>query len=115
MKTGIVLVTLLAIAPPLFVRSVVGFDQPPVVTVWCPESVVAGDKLICTATTSGRPRYEWRVTAGRITEGQGTARVTIDTTGLGDQKIKISVERRYRRDPIAWSTTQVLISRARHN
>jgi len=85
---------------------------PPLVSVACSaEAVVAGDRLTCTATTSGRPRYEWNVSAGRILDGQGTPRITIDTSGLGGQKITVSVERHYLRDPIASSTTQVLISR----
>jgi hypothetical protein len=86
---------------------------PPSVSVACPtESLVAGDKLICTATTSGRPRYEWHLSAGRILEGQGTPKITIDTTGLGGQKLTVTVERHYLREPIAAATTEVLVPKA---
>jgi hypothetical protein len=87
--------------------------MPPLMSVECPtESLVAGDKLVCTATTSGRPRYEWHLSAGRILEGQGTPRIAVDTTGLGGQKLIVTVERHYLRDPIAAATTEVLVPKA---
>jgi hypothetical protein len=36
--------------------------------------------------------YKWKVSAGTIASGDGTATITIDTTGLGGQSITATVQ-----------------------
>jgi hypothetical protein len=62
----------------------------PTVSVNCPsEPVKAGQPVTFTANVSGgdpnvTPTYNWTVTAGTISSGQGTSSITVDTTGLAD-------------------------------
>jgi hypothetical protein len=37
------------------------------------------------------PTYNWSVSAGTITSGQGTSTITVDTTGLGGQSVTATV------------------------
>ncbi len=69
---------------------------PPVcpnVRIRCPERPVLGQPLVFTSdvsTTSPGASliYNWTVTAGRITEGQGTPTITVDTSALtGGQNV----------------------------
>ena len=39
-----------------------------------------------------KPEFKWDVSAGTITMGQGTDRITVDTTGLGGVEIVVTVE-----------------------
>ncbi|HZT58733.1 MAG TPA: hypothetical protein VFA21_08930, partial [Pyrinomonadaceae bacterium] len=41
--------------------------------------------------TSVTPTYNWTVSAGTITSGQGTSTITVDTTGTGGQTITATV------------------------
>ena len=50
-----------------------------------------------TATISGgSPNvslgYNWTISAGRITSGQGTPSITVDTTGLAGQTVRASLD-----------------------
>ena len=49
-----------------------------------------------TATVSGGSQtnvtYNWTVSAGSITNGQGTPSITVDTTGLVGQEVTATVE-----------------------
>ena len=36
--------------------------------------------------------YKWKVSVGTITSGEGTATITLDTTGLGGQSITVTVQ-----------------------
>ena len=60
----------------------------PTITVDCPTGLVnVGQPVTFTASvTGGDPSaqltYNWTVTAGNITSGQGTPSITVDTTGL---------------------------------
>lgn len=68
----------------------------PNITVYCPDTVMAGAPLTFTANISGgpaniKPVFDWTVTAGTITSGQGTASITVDTTGLANQAIRATV------------------------
>ena len=45
-----------------------------------------------TAGESAKVTYRWTVSAGEITEGQGTADVKINTAGHPDEEIKATVE-----------------------
>ena len=83
--------------------SIVVTDCPPPrivcpnVTVSCPDSASENAPATFTATLSGgsaniSPTYNWTVSAGRITSGQGTPSITVDTTGLAGQTILASLD-----------------------
>lgn len=68
----------------------------PTVSVSCPDSVDIGQPITFTASVSGGPEgfaptYNWSVSAGTITSGQGTSTVTVDTAGLGGQTVTATV------------------------
>jgi hypothetical protein len=70
-------------------------DVPPTVVVRCPDkSPVEGDRTIFYADSTKLPRasYRWKVSQGRITKGQGTKTITVDTNGAGGKKLRASVE-----------------------
>jgi hypothetical protein len=59
---------------------------PEVVTL-CPDTVAVGQSITMTANVSGgdpevTPTYNWTVSAGSISSGQGTANITIDTADV---------------------------------
>ena len=62
----------------------------PTVNVSCPSNPVrAGEPITFSANVSGgdpavTPTYNWTVSAGTISSGQGTSSITVDTTGLAD-------------------------------
>ncbi|HEY0544615.1 MAG TPA: Ig-like domain-containing protein [Pyrinomonadaceae bacterium] len=70
----------------------------PNVSVDCPTGITeAGTPVTFTANVSGGDpnaslTYNWTVSAGTITSGQGTPSITVDTTGLGGQTITGTVE-----------------------
>jgi hypothetical protein len=63
----------------------------PTVSVSCPsEGVDVGQPITFTASVQGGPAsvtYNWSVSAGTITSGQGTPSITVDTAGLGGQSV----------------------------
>ena len=65
-------------------------------SVSCPDSVDAGAPLTFTANVgSGGPSgitYNWSVSAGSISSGQGTSSITVNTAGLGGQTVTAPVE-----------------------
>ena len=68
----------------------------PTVTVTCPDTVDEGQPATFTANvTGGDPNvsatYNWSVSAGTITSGQGTPSITVDTTGQGGTAITATV------------------------
>lgn len=69
----------------------------PTVRISCPDSATENAPVTFTATISGgspniTPSYNWTITAGRITSGQGTSRITVDTTGLAGQTIRANLD-----------------------
>jgi hypothetical protein len=69
----------------------------PVVSVSCPADVDEGAPLTFTASLSGgpadlSPTYNWSVSAGTISGGQGTSSITVDTAGLGGSSVTATVE-----------------------
>jgi hypothetical protein len=69
----------------------------PTVSVTCPDIATENAPVTFTATASGgapgkTPNYNWNVSAGRITSGQGTPSITVDTTGLAGQTIRANVD-----------------------
>jgi hypothetical protein len=69
----------------------------PTITVDCPTSLTqAGQSVTFTASSSGGDpnatlTYNWTVSAGTISSGQGTSSITVDTTGVGGQSITATV------------------------
>ncbi|MFL6256774.1 MAG: hypothetical protein ACJ74T_17350 [Pyrinomonadaceae bacterium] len=58
----------------------------PTVTVSCPDTTTAGTPVTFTANVSGgdpnvTPTFNWTVSSGTISSGQGTSSITVDTTG----------------------------------
>jgi hypothetical protein len=69
----------------------------PTVTVSCPSDVQVGGPITFTANVSGgdtgvTPTFNWTVSAGTISSGQGTSSITVDTTGLGGQTVTATVD-----------------------
>jgi hypothetical protein len=69
----------------------------PQLSVTCPSAVKAGEPATFTAAfTQGTPvvseTYNWTVSAGTITSGQGTSSITVDTAGVGGGSITATVE-----------------------
>ena len=68
----------------------------PVVSVSCPTDVEPNAPITFTASVSGGPSgaswtYNWSVSAGTISSGQGTSTITVDTAGLGGQSVTATV------------------------
>ena len=54
------------------------------------------------------PTYNWKISAGSITSGQGTSSITVDTTGLAGQPITATLEMGgYNLSCTATCTTQI--------
>jgi len=66
----------------------------PPVSVSCPADVQQGSPITFNAsvTTSASVTYNWSVSAGTITGGQGTPSITVDTAGLGGQTVTATVD-----------------------
>ena len=69
----------------------------PTVTVSCPDAATENAPVTFTAnltggTTTVTPIYNWTVSAGRITSGQGTTSITVDTAGLAGQTIRATFD-----------------------
>lgn len=68
----------------------------PTVSVSCPSDVDAGQPITFTASVTGGAEgaawtYNWSVSAGTITSGQGTSTITVDTANLGSQSVTATV------------------------
>jgi hypothetical protein len=73
--------------------------QCPTVTVSCPDTAEENleDALTFTANVSGgdtnvTPTFNWTVSAGTISSGQGTSSIKVDTTGIGGQTVTATVD-----------------------
>ncbi|HYG81792.1 MAG TPA: hypothetical protein VD861_15450 [Pyrinomonadaceae bacterium] len=70
----------------------------PRIEVMCPtEMLEQGTPMTVSAQVSGGDpnaqfTFNWSLSAGTITSGQGTPTITVDTTGLGGQNIKLTLE-----------------------
>lgn len=80
--------------PEAFIQVFIEHCCPPLYLDCPTQATVDGERITITAATSagGRPRFNWEVTAGKIVAGQGTAKVTIDTTGVGGRTFTATVE-----------------------
>ncbi|HXD31768.1 MAG TPA: hypothetical protein VN643_11665 [Pyrinomonadaceae bacterium] len=68
----------------------------PNITISCPDKVEIDQPLTFCVNTAGgtpgvRPVYEWTVSAGRISSGEGTNCITVDTTGLAGQSVRATL------------------------
>ena len=68
----------------------------PQVAVSCPSDVDANQPITFTASVTGGDTaatytYNWSVSAGTITSGQGTSSITVDTTGAAAQSVTATV------------------------
>ena len=68
----------------------------PVVLVSCPDSSIGSSPTFSANVSGGDPSakltFNWTVSAGKITAGQGTTSITVDKTGFGDQPFTATVE-----------------------
>ena len=66
----------------------------PTVSVSCPADVQVGSPITFTASVGGdmNVTYNWTVSAGTISSGQGTSSITVDSAGLGGQTVTATVE-----------------------
>jgi hypothetical protein len=66
----------------------------PTVSVSCPTSVDLGSAITFSSSlsSSANVTYNWSVSAGTISSGQGTSSITVDTAGLGGQTVTATVE-----------------------
>jgi hypothetical protein len=67
----------------------------PTVNVSCPDSVKVGSPIAVSASvgsTNASVTYNWSVSAGTISGGQGTSSITVDTAGLGGQTVTATLE-----------------------
>jgi hypothetical protein len=74
-------------------------EQCPTVTVSCPDTAEENQAtgLQFTANVSGgdanvTPTYNWTVSAGTISSGQGTSTISVDTNGIGGQTVTATVD-----------------------
>jgi hypothetical protein len=72
--------------------------QPPCpnISVSCPSEIEAGQPITFTASVTGGDTaatwtYNWSVSAGTISSGQGTPTITVDTAGIGGQSVTATV------------------------
>lgn len=77
-------------------RTSSGIDCPKV-TVSCPSEARPGEPMTIVASVTGgdpnvTPTFNWSISAGTISSGQGTSSITVDTSGLGGQTITATVE-----------------------
>ncbi|HEV7377029.1 MAG TPA: hypothetical protein VGN95_20095 [Pyrinomonadaceae bacterium] len=68
----------------------------PSISISGPDTVAVGAPVTFTASVNGgtpgiSPVYNWTVTAGTITSGQGTPSITVDTSGLAGQSINAAL------------------------
>jgi hypothetical protein len=66
----------------------------PAISVSCPASVDPGAAITfdSSLSSSANVTYNWSVSAGTISSGQGTSSITVDTAGLGGQTVTATVE-----------------------
>jgi hypothetical protein len=66
----------------------------PTISVSCPSSVDPGSAITFNSSlsSSANVTYNWSVSAGTISSGQGTSSITVDTAGLGGQTVTATVE-----------------------
>ncbi len=94
--TGDARCTAFATVPVVVVECLPLREICPNISISCPDAVTMGTPLTFTAdvnggTTGVQPIYQWSVTAGTITSGQGTPTITVSTAGLGGQEVRATL------------------------
>jgi len=82
-------------------------------SVNCPtKAPLDGERVTFSADTVGpaRARYKWKVSAGKIVSGQGTLRITVDTTGVGGRTITATIEMNGGNNDVTTSSCAVPVS-----
>lgn len=69
----------------------------PSISLSCPDAVNEGQQLQCTVNVLGglpdlNPTFEWSTSGGNISSGQNTPSINIDTQGVADQRLTITVK-----------------------
>ena len=69
----------------------------PNIIIYCPDTVAVDAPVTFTVELSGgsaavTPTFNWRVSAGTITGGQGTPTITVDTKGASGRAVTATVE-----------------------
>jgi len=66
----------------------------PTVSVSCPSDVDQGSPITFSSSLSSAANvtYNWSVSAGTISSGQGSSSITVDTTGLAGQTVTATLE-----------------------
>jgi hypothetical protein len=64
----------------------------PTISVSCPSDVDQGSPITFNASGADNVTYNWSVSAGTISSGQGTSSITVSTEGLGGQTVTATVE-----------------------
>ncbi|MDT7542121.1 MAG: hypothetical protein QOE33_2025 [Acidobacteriota bacterium] len=69
----------------------------PAVKMTCPDKVKDGEPITCTLDVKGgdenvSPTFNWDVSAGTISSGQGTSSITVDTGGAGGKTITATAD-----------------------
>nr|AIA12587.1 PKD domain protein [uncultured bacterium] len=69
----------------------------PNISIYCPGAITLGQPINFSAKLSGgdtsiTPVYNWKISAGTITSGQGTPSIMVDTTGLAGQSVTATLE-----------------------
>ena len=64
----------------------------PTVSVSCPSDVDQGSPITFSSSTADNVTYNWSVSAGTISSGQGTSSIIVNTDGLGGQTVTATVE-----------------------
>lgn len=64
----------------------------PTVSVSCPSDVDQGSPITFSSSSADNVTYNWSVSAGTISSGQGTSSITVNTEGLGGQTVTATVE-----------------------
>ena len=96
-KTLAVLLLLIAILAVYGSAQTAAIQCPKIETHGPSDSVIAGDLITFIANVSGGDtkatiKYDWAVSAGKITKGQGTNAIIVDSGTAGEQTITASVE-----------------------
>ena len=81
----------------LFFASVFAAAQCPKISVSSPSQVDEEQPMTATANINGldrnlTPTYNWTVSAGTISSGQGTSTITVDTSYTGGQSVTATVQ-----------------------
>ena len=98
--------------PERFVQ--VFFEHVPTITVECPETAKAGEKVAVSASyvrTGEWIRLTWLTTGGRIVGGLNTRKLLLDASGFQGDKITVTVERADESGHIATASCTIRLNR----